>query len=190
MGCGWLALPWPFWCSAERKCWHCRTGHTKIHTTTTQNNHTEPQRIHRNTSTKLDRMISSYLQHTQGPNTSVQPKSSVLLSHMMALSWHVLLAHVMYEHADWSQNLQTAPHYGHQAPYHTCVTSATSLSCPPFMAACDLHITSTLDLCCTLLCAGEYTTIIGHGKGPSAVSCPSSSNNIIPILPDPAKAWL
>ena len=48
-GRGGLPLPWPFWCSAERKCWHCRTGHTKIQTTTTQNNHTEPQRIHGNT---------------------------------------------------------------------------------------------------------------------------------------------
>ena len=130
----------------------------------------EPQRIHGNTSTKLNRTILSYLQHAQGPNTSVQPKSPVRLSHITALSRHVPLAHATYEHADWSQNLQTAPHYEHQAPYHTCVSSVTSLLYPPFMAARDLRFTSTPDLCChgALLCAGEYTAIIGHGKGPSA----------------------
>ena len=101
-GRGGLPIPWPFWSSAEQKFWHCRTGHAKIHTTTTQNKHTEPQRIHGNTSTKLDRTISPYLQHAQGPNTSVQPKSPVWLYHMTALSRYV-------PPADWSQNLQIAP---------------------------------------------------------------------------------
>ena len=130
--------------------------------------HPEPQRIHGNTSTKLDRTILPYLRNAQGPNTSVQPKSLVGLSHMTALSRHVPLAHATYEHADWSQNLQTAPHYEHQAPYHTCVTSAASLSSPLSIAARDVHVTSTPDLCCALLCTDEHTAIIGHGKGPSA----------------------
>ena len=88
--------------------------------------------------------------------------------HFHATSKYVLLAHATCEHADWSQNLTAAPRYAHQVSYHTCVTSMTSLSCPPFMSAHDFHVTSTPDLCCALLCAGEYTAIIGHGKGPSA----------------------
>ena len=87
---------------------------------------------------------------------------------MIALSGYVPAADATYEHADWSENLQIAPYYEYQAPYHTCVTSAASLSSPLSMAARDLHVTSTPDLCCALLCAGEYTAIIGHGKGRSA----------------------
>ena len=128
----------------------------------------EPQRIHGNTSTKLDRTILCICSHAHGQNTSVQRRSPVSLSHMTALSGYVPAADATYEHADWPENLQISPHYEHQAPYHTCVTSAASLSSPPFMAARDLHVTSTPDLCCALLCADEHTAIIGHGKGPSA----------------------
>ena len=74
---------------------------------------------------------------------------------------YVPIAHATYEHADWSQNLTAAPRYAHQAPYHTCVTSVTSLSCPPpFMAARDLHVTSTPDLCCALLCTGGMRVVV------------------------------
>ena len=74
---------------------------------------------------------------------------------------YVPIAHATYEHADWSQNLTAAPRYAHQAPYHTCVTSVTSLSCPPpFMAARDLHVTSAPDLCCALLCAGGMRVVV------------------------------
>ena len=87
---------------------------------------------------------------------------------MIALSGYVPAADATYEHADWSENLQIAPYYEHQAPYHTCVTSAASLSSPLSIAARDVHVTSTPDLCCALLCSDEHTAIIGHGKGPSA----------------------
>ena len=168
MGRGWLPLPWPFWCSAERKCCTLQDGTYEDTAVYSVIQHPEPPIIHGNTSAKLDRTILCICSHAQGPNTSVQRRSPVWLSHMTALTRNVLPADATYEHADWSQNLQIAPHYEHQAPYHTCVTSAASLSSPLSIAARDVHVTSTPDLCCALLCADEHTAIIGHGKGPSA----------------------
>ena len=107
---------------------HCRTGHTNIQRGYGEIQHLEPQIIPRNTSTKPDRTILHICSHAQGPNTRVQPKSPVWLSHMTALPRHVPLAHATYEHADWTQNLKTAPRYEHQTLYHTCVTSACDLS--------------------------------------------------------------
>ena len=122
---------------------------------------------------KPDRTVLQGFSHAQVQIQGVQARSPDRTFTHMALPCYVPLAHTTYEHADWSQNNMVASRYAHQAPYHTCVTSVTSLSCPPFMAARDLHVTSTPDLCCALLCAGKYTAIIGHGKGPPAG--PSSS---------------
>ena len=97
---------------------------------------------------------------------------------MIALSGYVPAADATYEHADWSENLQIAPYYEHQALYHTCMTSVASLSSPLSIAACDIHITSTPDLCCALLCADEQTAIISHGKGPSPGLASSVTHNL------------
>jgi len=156
------------WVHEERKCCTLQNGTYEDTAVYSAIQHPEPQRIHGNTSTKLDRTILCICSHAPVQKEGSKPSVPDWTLTQMALSRHVPLAHATYEHADWSQNLQTVPSYEHQAPYHTCVTSATSLSRAPFMAARDLHFTSTPDLCCALLCAGEYTAIIGHGKGPSA----------------------
>ena len=133
----------------------------------------EPQTFPENTSTKPDRTgtISPDLQHAQVQILGLPARPELWPSQLMALSRHVPLAHALYEHVDWSENLAIAPHHEHQSTYLLCVTSVTSGLCPPSIVARDLHVASTPgpDLCCACTgaaAAADYTPIVGHGKGP------------------------
>ena len=118
--------------------------------------HPEPQRIHGNTSTKLDRTTLCICSHAPVQIGEVQARSpDSTFTHDGTLRLcsgrrrDVRPRGLVRKPSDSFPLL-----YEHQAPHHTCVTSATSLSSPLSMAARDLHVTSTLDLCCALLQGG------------------------------------